>query len=320
MQLSLQINGSNHKTCAEGYRFGFNGKEKDNETFGDGNIYDYGFRVYDPRKAKFLSVDPLTKSYPWYTPYQFAGNKPIIAIDLDGLEEFIIITRQYTSARGLTVVYRVDFEYIKPVDRAEGAKQDGTVWRLTPNFLPALNLKKHPGTSFPKDVLEKQKDKFDLNASNDEDYQLAKIKYKQGASGGYNFPGLKLRFDNDGGKTKQEVASIINSSSPALDQIDIIAARLVYDPNSVVNVFGAATPTETNIGRSQPSMTKIANVALAAMRAQAGKDFLIEYIQQNYPNANVDPSRITTDSTKGSQLDKSTEKGVSFSVDPNEKL
>lgn len=39
--------------------------------------------------ARFLSVDPLTKSYPWYTPYQFAGNKPIWATDLDGLEEFI---------------------------------------------------------------------------------------------------------------------------------------------------------------------------------------------------------------------------------------
>lgn len=34
-------------------------------------------------------MDPLTKSYPWYTPYQFAGNKPIWAIDLDGLEEIL---------------------------------------------------------------------------------------------------------------------------------------------------------------------------------------------------------------------------------------
>ena len=32
-------------------------------------------------------MDPLTASYPWYTPYQFAGNKPIKFIDLDGLEE-----------------------------------------------------------------------------------------------------------------------------------------------------------------------------------------------------------------------------------------
>ena len=31
----------------------------------------------------------MTKSYPWYTPYQFAGNKPVWAVDLDGLEEYI---------------------------------------------------------------------------------------------------------------------------------------------------------------------------------------------------------------------------------------
>jgi RHS repeat-associated protein len=73
---------------AERYRFGFNGKEKDDDLGGgSGNMYDYGFRIYNPRIGKFLSVDPLTREYPWYTPYQFAGNKPIEAIDLDGLEE-----------------------------------------------------------------------------------------------------------------------------------------------------------------------------------------------------------------------------------------
>ena len=36
--------------------------------------------------GKFLSVDPLTKKFPWWTPYQFAGNMPIKYIDLDGLE------------------------------------------------------------------------------------------------------------------------------------------------------------------------------------------------------------------------------------------
>lgn len=41
--------------------------------------------------GRFLSVDPLTSSYPWYTPYQFAGNKPIAAIDIDGLEEWVAI-------------------------------------------------------------------------------------------------------------------------------------------------------------------------------------------------------------------------------------
>jgi RHS repeat-associated protein len=69
------------------YRYGFNGKENDNEVKGEGNQQDYGMRVYDPRVGRFLSVDPLTKGYPWYTPYQFAGNKPVWATDLDGAEE-----------------------------------------------------------------------------------------------------------------------------------------------------------------------------------------------------------------------------------------
>jgi RHS repeat-associated protein len=70
-----------------GYRYGFNGKENDNEVKGEGNQQDYGMRIYDPRLGKFLSVDPLSQSYPWYTPYQFAGNKPIRFIDRDGAEE-----------------------------------------------------------------------------------------------------------------------------------------------------------------------------------------------------------------------------------------
>ncbi len=43
-------------------------------------------RIYDPRLGRFLSVDPLSPEYPWYTPYQFAGNTPIRCVDLDGLE------------------------------------------------------------------------------------------------------------------------------------------------------------------------------------------------------------------------------------------
>ncbi len=71
------------------YRYGFNGKEKDeNGEWGDQTHYDYGFRIYNPAIGKFLSVDPLTQEYPWYTPYQFAGNKPITYVDLDGGEEW----------------------------------------------------------------------------------------------------------------------------------------------------------------------------------------------------------------------------------------
>ncbi|WP_126243474.1 RHS repeat-associated core domain-containing protein [Chitinophaga rhizosphaerae] len=71
------------------YRYGFNGKENDNEVKGiEGSQQDYGMRIYDPRVGKFLSVDPLTKSFSMLTPYQFASNSPVQAIDLDGLESY----------------------------------------------------------------------------------------------------------------------------------------------------------------------------------------------------------------------------------------
>ena len=73
------------KSISNGYRYGFNGKENDTET----GTQDYGFRIYNIGIAKFLSVDPLTGSYPWYSPFQFAGNNPIRFIDLDGLEQAI---------------------------------------------------------------------------------------------------------------------------------------------------------------------------------------------------------------------------------------
>ncbi len=86
----MMMPGRKFSASSSGYRYGFNGKEQDKDLHGL-TAYDYGFRIYNPAIGRFLSVDPLTKEYPWYTPYQFAGNKPIIAIDLDGLEEQITI-------------------------------------------------------------------------------------------------------------------------------------------------------------------------------------------------------------------------------------
>jgi RHS repeat-associated protein len=68
------------------YRFGFNGKENDNEVMGAGNFQDYGFRMYNSRLGRFISVDPLKDKFPMLSTYQFAGNMPIMYIDLDGLE------------------------------------------------------------------------------------------------------------------------------------------------------------------------------------------------------------------------------------------
>ncbi len=79
------------------YRYSFNGMEKDDEVKGKGYSYDYGFRKYDNRLGKFLSIDPLGKSYPWLTPYQFASNSPIVASDIDGLEANVEIVPNNNS-------------------------------------------------------------------------------------------------------------------------------------------------------------------------------------------------------------------------------
>jgi len=64
-------------------RYRYNGKEKDNES----GLYNYGMRYYAPWMCRFVSVDPLAPKYPFYSPYQYAGNKPISYVDIDGLED-----------------------------------------------------------------------------------------------------------------------------------------------------------------------------------------------------------------------------------------
>jgi len=66
------------------YRYGFNGKPKDDEIAGAGNSLDFGARVYDSRLGRWLSLDPLQSIYPSLSPYNFVANSPFIYIDPDG--------------------------------------------------------------------------------------------------------------------------------------------------------------------------------------------------------------------------------------------
>jgi RHS repeat-associated protein len=79
------------------YRYGFNGKENDH-SWGK-TIQDYGFRLYSQDYAKFLSVDPLFRSFAWNSVYAFAENSPIIGIDLEGLEAFFVHGTKSNSYR-----------------------------------------------------------------------------------------------------------------------------------------------------------------------------------------------------------------------------
>ena len=66
------------------YKYGFNGKEKDNEVTVDGGDYDFGARIYDSRLGRWLSIDPLWKVYTDLSTFNFVSNNPIYLIDKDG--------------------------------------------------------------------------------------------------------------------------------------------------------------------------------------------------------------------------------------------
>jgi RHS repeat-associated protein len=76
--------GSNMSTrVIGGYRYSFNGKERDDESFND--AYDFGARIYDSRLGRWLSLDPLTRLFSYQTPYASFDNNPIYFTDPTGM-------------------------------------------------------------------------------------------------------------------------------------------------------------------------------------------------------------------------------------------
>ncbi|MET3047406.1 MULTISPECIES: RHS repeat domain-containing protein [Flavobacterium] len=97
----------NRHGSSTAYRYGFQGQEKDDEIKGEGNSLNYTFRMHDPRVGRFFAVDPLTKSYPFYTPYSFSGNKVIAYIELEGLEEISYFKSQRKKYAGFDLALKL---------------------------------------------------------------------------------------------------------------------------------------------------------------------------------------------------------------------
>jgi RHS repeat-associated protein len=81
----MEMPGRN-TTGGEKYRYGFNGKEKD-ETGEWGNsttAYDFGSRIYNPALGRWFSPDPEKKKAHNWTPYRFGFDNPIQYKDPNG--------------------------------------------------------------------------------------------------------------------------------------------------------------------------------------------------------------------------------------------
>jgi len=65
----------------EKYRFGFNGKEKED---GMDGVYAFEARIFDARIARWFSTDPREGEYAWQSTYAYYGNSPISTLDYLG--------------------------------------------------------------------------------------------------------------------------------------------------------------------------------------------------------------------------------------------
>ena len=74
----------NRYGSSENYRYGFNGKEKDDEFKGEGNSYDFGARILDPRVGRWFATDKFEGKYPSFSPYVAFIDNPIFFVDPDG--------------------------------------------------------------------------------------------------------------------------------------------------------------------------------------------------------------------------------------------
>lgn len=92
----MQMPGRNGSL--DSYRYGFQNQEKDDEIKGEGNSLNYKFRMHDPRVGRFFAQDPLFREYPWNSPYAFSENMVMHAIELEGLEAYVLnsSTDEYT--------------------------------------------------------------------------------------------------------------------------------------------------------------------------------------------------------------------------------
>ena len=81
---------SNRNFDSQEYRYGFQGQEKDSELKGEGLSVNYKYRMHDPRVGRFFNADPLAKSFPWNSPYNFSENRVIDGVEFEGREVLLV--------------------------------------------------------------------------------------------------------------------------------------------------------------------------------------------------------------------------------------
>ena len=111
----------------DNYRYGFQNQEKDDELKGAGNSVNYKYRMYDPRVGRFFAVDPLAGVYPWNSVYAFSENRVLDAIELEGLEKYIVISIYSSSNQVYPEIRIAKWSDLFPGEK-NGPEGEGTAY------------------------------------------------------------------------------------------------------------------------------------------------------------------------------------------------
>jgi RHS repeat-associated protein len=117
-------------------RYGYNGQERLQELNSQGDTYEFEYRIHDARVGRFLSVDPLTATYPWNSAYSFAMNNVISCNDLEGAESRWIVGWISTKVQNLMTDNKVNDKVQATVNAGLGflkttSAATDPIWTLT---------------------------------------------------------------------------------------------------------------------------------------------------------------------------------------------
>ena len=104
----------------------YNGKELNRDNVLD--WYDYGARMYDASLGRWHAVDPSGEKYPALGLYAYCKNSPIIRIDPDGKDDYVV------NANGAVYLMRktdriVDVLYASGINSSQKATQPDPNWK-----------------------------------------------------------------------------------------------------------------------------------------------------------------------------------------------
>lgn len=229
-----------------GYRFGFNGFEKDDEVKGSGNHISYGDNGYDPRLGRRWNIDPFANKFPFQSPYTHANNSPIAGADVNGDSTVVVISgygREVKAANGrINIMYDVSVYQNMTAAQYEVHKTNGTL--PEPSYRTELARDAHDITSKGTTVVHSNQRYGTNNETPPGTYYL----FKKGTNGDYSSGAYQLYLgDNNGSR-------VINGP----DGVRAGIAIHQYDPNDsqgcLTTCSGRSTQPVTDLMNAIPDL------------------------------------------------------------------